>query len=79
MATALTRATRLDGVVATPMACQRTGTSGLFLVAPAPNLVGEALRSGYVAVFVSDLGLRAAATGVPAVQIRSRRAFGANR
>jgi PAS domain S-box-containing protein len=71
MATALTRATRLDGVAATPVARQRTGRSGLFMVAPAPNLVGEAPRSGYVAVFVSDLSLRAAATDEPAVQIRS--------
>ena len=71
MATALTRATRLDGVAATPVAPQRTGRSGLFMVAPAPNLVGEAPRPGYVAVFVSDLSLRAAATDEPAVQIRS--------
>ena len=71
MAAALGRATRLDGVVATPMASPRTGTRGLFLVAPAPNLIGKVLRPGYVAVFVSDLGLRAAATGVQAVQIRA--------
>ena len=71
MAAALSRATRLDGVVATPMASPRTGTRGLFLVAPAPNLIGKVLRPGYVAVFVSDLGLRAAATGVPAVQVRA--------
>jgi PAS domain S-box-containing protein len=69
MAAALGRATRLDGVVATPMASPRTGTRGLFLVAPAPNLIGSVLRPGYVAVFVSDL--RAAATGVPAVQVRA--------
>ena len=66
MAAALTRASRLDGVAATPLASSRTGTSGLFLVAPAPNL-----RPGYVAVFVSEAGLRAAATDVPAVQIRA--------
>jgi Histidine kinase/GAF domain len=71
MAAALGRATRLGGVVATPMASPRTGTRGLFLVAPAPNLIGEVLRPGYVAVFVPDLGLRAAATGVPAVQVRT--------
>jgi PAS domain S-box-containing protein len=71
MAAALSRATRLDGVVATPMASPKTGTRGLFLVAPAPNLIGEVLRAGHVAVFVSDLGLRAAATGVPPVQIRA--------
>jgi PAS domain S-box-containing protein len=66
MAAALTRASRLDGVAATPLASSRTGTSGLFLVAPAPNL-----RPGYVAVFVSEAGLRAAATDVPTVQVRA--------
>jgi PAS domain S-box-containing protein len=69
LAAALSRATRLNGVVATPMASPRTGTRGLFLVAPAPNRIGEVLRPGYVAVFVSALGLRAAATGVPEVQV----------
>ena len=69
MAAVLTRATRLDRVAATPMTPARTGTSGLFLVAPAPNLIGEVLRPGYVLVFVSDLTLRAAATNAPAVQI----------
>ncbi len=69
MAGALTRATRVDGVAATPMASLGTGTSGLFLVAPAPNLIGDVLRPGYVAVFVSELELRAAATDVPAVQV----------
>jgi PAS domain S-box-containing protein len=71
LAAALRRTTRLNGVVATPMASPRTGPRGFFLVAPAPNRVGEALRAGYVAFFVSALGLRAAATGVPAVQVRA--------
>jgi PAS domain S-box-containing protein len=71
MTAALGRATRLRGVVATPIASLRTGTRGLVLVAPAPNLIGRVLRPGYVAVFVSDVGLRAAATGVPAVQVRA--------
>jgi PAS domain S-box-containing protein len=71
LAAALRRSTRLSGVVATPMASPRTGPRGFFLVAPAPNRVGRALRAGYVAVFVSALGLRAAATGVPAVQVRA--------
>ncbi|MET0729969.1 MAG: GAF domain-containing protein, partial [Solirubrobacterales bacterium] len=69
MARALTRATRLDGAAATPMARLSPATSGLFLVAPAPNLIGEVLRPGYVVVFVSDLALRAAATNAPTVQI----------
>jgi PAS domain S-box-containing protein len=71
LAAALNRATRLNGVVATPIASPKTGSRGLFLVAPAPNLIGKVLRPGYVAVFVSALGLRAAATGVPAVQVRA--------
>jgi PAS domain S-box-containing protein len=71
LAAALRRATRLNGVVATPMASPRTGSRGLFLVASVPNLIGEALHPGYVAVFVSALGLRAAATDVPAVQVRT--------
>ena len=61
MATALDRATHLDRVTATPVAGPDTGTNGLFLVAPAPNLVGESLRPGYVVVFVPDMTLRAAA------------------
>jgi PAS domain S-box-containing protein len=69
LAAALSRATRRNGVVATPLASPITGTRGLFLVAPAPNLIGEVLRPGYVVVFVSALGLRAAATGVPVVQV----------
>jgi PAS domain S-box-containing protein len=69
LATAVDRATRLHGVVATPMASPRTGTRGLFLVAPAPNRIAHVLRAGYVAVFVSALGLRSAATGMPAVQV----------
>ena len=71
LAAALSRATRLNGVVATPIASPRTGNRGLFLVAPAPNRIGKALRAGYVAVFVSARGLHAAATGEPAVQIRA--------
>src|ERR687888_405612 len=61
MATALDRATHLDRVTATPAAGPDTGTNGLFLIAPAPNLVEESLRPGYVVVFVPDLTLSAAA------------------
>jgi PAS domain S-box-containing protein len=68
MARALARAPR-DRVAATPVAPPRTGTHGLFLVAPAPNLIAEVLRPGYVVVFVSDRTLRAAATGAPTAQI----------
>ena len=71
LAAALSRATRLNGVVATPIASPRTGNRGLFLVAPAPNRIGKALRAGYVAVFVSARALHEAATGEPAVPIRA--------
>ena len=47
----------------------RAGRGGLFLVASAPNLVGEVLRPGYVVVFASDRTLRAAARETPAVLI----------
>jgi PAS domain S-box-containing protein len=67
MSAALARASRLDGVAATPVAAPRTGPSGLFLVAPAPNLVAQVLHPGYVVVFVPDSTLRAA-TGARTVQ-----------
>src|SRR5918996_2006 len=69
MAGALTRATRRDRMAATPVAPPGTGTHGLFLVAPAPNLIAEVLRPGYVAVFVADRTLRAAATDAPTAEI----------
>jgi PAS domain S-box-containing protein len=72
MATALTHATRLDRVAATAVASRRGATSGLFLVAPAPNLIDEALRPGYIAVFVSDRALRAAATDAPTLEVTGR-------
>jgi PAS domain S-box-containing protein len=66
---ALTRATRLDRVAATPVAPPRTETHGLFLVAPAPNLIGDVLRPGHVVVFVSNRTLSAAATDAPTAEI----------
>src|ERR687891_1220382 len=69
MARALTRASRGDRVAVTPVAPPRTGTHGLFVVAPAPNLIAEVLRPGYVAVFVPDQTLRAAATDAPTAEI----------
>jgi PAS domain S-box-containing protein len=44
-------------------------THGLFLVAPAPNLLGDVLRPGYAVVFVPDRTLRAAAKDAPTVEI----------
>jgi PAS domain S-box-containing protein len=60
MAAALDRARHLKVVAATPSGAA-AGTDGLFLVAPAPNLVGQVLRPGYVVLFVPDATLRAAA------------------
>jgi PAS domain S-box-containing protein len=61
MARALERATRLNGVAATAPVGAVAGTRGLFLVAPAPNLINRVLRPGYVVLFVPEATLRAAA------------------
>jgi PAS domain S-box-containing protein len=61
MAAALKRATRLNDVAATPLGDAVAGVPGLFLVAPAPNLVDEVLRPGYVVIFAPDATLLAAA------------------
>ena len=61
MAAALERATRLNGVSATAGGAV-AGTSGFFLVAPAPNLINQVLHPGYVVLFVPDATLRAAAS-----------------
>jgi hypothetical protein len=55
------RATRGDRAIGTLMTGYSTISRGLFLVAPAPNVVKGRLRPGYVVVFVPDLRLRAAA------------------
>ncbi len=73
MAAALARATRLNGVVATASDAAVAGTRGLFLVAPAPNLIDEVLRPGYVVLFVPDATLRGAAD-TPGVQLAVGRA-----
>src|SRR4051812_3690516 len=61
IAAAVARATRVNGVAATAPGDAVAGTRGLFLVAPAPNLIGAVLRPGYVVLFVPDATLRAAA------------------
>src|SRR4051812_41227343 len=61
IAEAVDRATRLNGVAATAPAGAVAGMRGLFLVAPAPNLIDAVLRPGYVVLFVPDAKLRAAA------------------
>src|SRR6185295_7156714 len=52
IADAVDRATRLNGVAATAPAGAVAGMRGLFLVAPAPNLIDSVLRPGYVVLFV---------------------------
>jgi PAS domain S-box-containing protein len=61
LAAALDRAIRPGGVGATPVAARSDGTRGLFLVAPAPNVVDGVFRPGAVVVFLSEATLRAAA------------------
>ena len=65
MAAALARSSGLDGVAATPSAGAVAGTRGLFLVAPAPNLIDQVLHPGYVVMFVAEATLRAAAGTTP--------------
>jgi PAS domain S-box-containing protein len=61
MAAALARATRRNDVAATASGSAVAGTRGLFLVGPAPNLIDQVLRPGYVVLFVPEATLRAAA------------------
>jgi PAS domain S-box-containing protein len=68
IAAALSRAIRPGGVGATPVAARRDGTRGLFLVAPAPNLIDGVLRPGAAVVFLSEATLRAAARNPAGLQ-----------
>jgi PAS domain S-box-containing protein len=68
MAAALKRATALNGVAATAPGGAVGGTRGLFLVAPAPNLINQVLHPGYVVLFVPGATLRTA-TDTPGVQV----------
>src|SRR5262249_27637568 len=69
IATALRRAIVPGGVGATPVSARKDGTSGLFLVAPAPNLIDGVLRPGAVVVFVSEATLRSAARNAPGLRL----------
>jgi PAS domain S-box-containing protein len=66
---ALTRASKLYGAGATPLAARRDGTKGLFLIRFAPRLTRGVVVPGFVVVFVSELALRAAAAGTPGLQL----------
>jgi PAS domain S-box-containing protein len=57
------------GAGATPVTTPIDGPSGVFLVAPAPNLVDGTLRPGAVVVFVSEATLRAAAGNVAGLRL----------
>jgi PAS domain S-box-containing protein len=77
MAVALRRATRLDIVATTPSWGAVGGIPGLFLVAPASNLIDEVVHPGYVVLFVPNATLRAAA-GAPEVRVVAGRTATAN-
>jgi PAS domain S-box-containing protein len=68
IAAALSRAIRPGGVGATPVAARRDGTRGLFLVAPAPDVIDRVLRPGAVVVFLSEATLRVAARNPAGLQ-----------
>jgi PAS domain S-box-containing protein len=68
IAAALRRAIQPGGVGATTVAARRDGTRGVFLVAPAPNLIDGVLRPGAVVVFLSEATLRAAARNPAGLQ-----------
>ena len=69
LAAALEHAIRPGGVGATPIATRRGGTSGLFLVMPAPNLIAGVLRPGAVVVFVAESTLRSAARNAAGLRL----------
>jgi PAS domain S-box-containing protein len=71
MASALARASSLRDVAATPLGTLREGGKGLFLVGFAPRVTGGVVKRGFVVVFVSDLSLRASASGTPTLQLTS--------
>jgi PAS domain S-box-containing protein len=63
LAVAVTRASAVYAVVATPLATLQDGTNGFFLVKYAPYSIGPAAEPGFVVLFVTTDLLRAAATG----------------
>jgi len=71
IAAALTRALSPSSVAATPITGPSGRPSGLFLVAPATNLIDGVLRPGGVVVFVPEVTLRAAAGNPPGLRLVS--------
>ena len=71
IAAALRRASDPTTVAATPITTTRARPSGLFLIAPATNLVDGVLRPGGVVVFVSEATLRRAHAVHPIAALQS--------
>jgi PAS domain S-box-containing protein len=71
IAAALLRASSPSSVAATPITATADRPSGLFLVAPAANLVDGLLRPGGVVVFVPEATLQAAAGNPPGLRLVS--------
>jgi PAS domain S-box-containing protein len=69
MAAAAARARALYAVSATPLATLQDGEKGLFLIRFAPSPIGGVGRPAFVALFVSEPSLRAAATATAPVQL----------
>ena len=69
VAAAVTRASALDDVRATPLATLRDGEKGLFLIRFAPSLTGGVVRPAFVVLFMSEPSLRAAITDTAPVQL----------
>ncbi|MDX6503824.1 MAG: hypothetical protein QOE29_949, partial [Gaiellaceae bacterium] len=65
VAAAVTGASALDQVRATPLETLRDGTRGLFLVTFAPRSIRGFVGPGFVVLFVSEISLRAATDTTP--------------
>jgi hypothetical protein len=70
VAAAIDRPRTLYQVTATSLARPREELAGLFLVQSAPRLTNGIVRPGYVALFVPESWLRAAATGTERLELR---------
>jgi PAS domain S-box-containing protein len=69
VAAAVSCASALDEVCATPLTTLLDGEEGLFLIEFAPNLSGGIIRPAFVALFVSEPSLRAAVTDTTPVRL----------
>src|ERR1700761_6845959 len=69
VAAAVSCASALDEVCATPLTTLLDGEEGLFLIEFAPSLTGGIARPAFVALFMSEPSLRAAVTDTTPVQL----------